>query len=83
MQNEHPGLPVPGYVPQSDENIRLVSAMKRSEEIILRSLDSIATMPLIDRRWLAIGRTSIEEGFMAINRSIFRPSRVTDIGDTS
>jgi hypothetical protein len=27
-------------------------------------------------RWLAIGKTDIEKGFMAVNRSVFRPSRV-------
>jgi hypothetical protein len=33
-------------------------------------------MSEVDQRWLAIGRTHIEQGFMAINRSIFRPERV-------
>lgn len=27
-------------------------------------------------RWLALGKTDVEKGFMAINRSIFRPARV-------
>lgn len=27
-------------------------------------------------RWLALGKTSIETGFMQVNRSIFRPARV-------
>lgn len=27
-------------------------------------------------RWLAVGRTDIEKGWMAINRSVFRPARV-------
>ncbi len=30
----------------------------------------------VDKRWLAIGRTAIEQGFMAVNRSIFKPGRV-------
>ena len=30
----------------------------------------------IDQRWLAIARTNIEQGFMALNRAIFRPERV-------
>jgi len=30
----------------------------------------------IDKRWLAIGRTQLEQAFMAINRSVFQPERV-------
>lgn len=27
----------------------------------------------------AIGRTAIEQGFMAVNRAVFQPERVTDL----
>jgi hypothetical protein len=29
-----------------------------------------------DARWIAIARTHIEQGFMALNRAIFKPERV-------
>lgn len=70
------GLPVHGYQPQSDAKVTLVNAMKKAEEGILRALDLLADDQDVDKRWLAIGRTSIEQGFMAINRSIFRPARL-------
>lgn len=70
------GLPVHGYQPQSDAKVALVNAMKKAEEGILRALDRLAEDQDVDKRWLAIGRTSIEQAFMAINRSIFRPARV-------
>lgn len=47
------------------------------EERVLRQLDWLKTMPDIDQRWLAIGRTHIEQAFMAINRAIFKPQRVS------
>lgn len=72
----HAPLPVSGYSTQSDENVSLVNNNKRREEKILRVLDEMATMPDIDKRWLAIGRTQIEQGFMAVNRSVFRPARI-------
>jgi hypothetical protein len=72
----HAPLPVSGYSTQSDENVSLVNKNKRREEKILRVLDEMATMPDIDKRWLAIGRTQIEQGFMAVNRSVFRPARI-------
>lgn len=74
--SEHHGLPVPGYRPQSAEAVAIVTEAKRAEERVLRMLDEIGARSDIDRRWLAIGRTSIEQGFMAVNRSIFQPGRV-------
>lgn len=75
------GLPVLGYPPQSSSNVDLVNSNKRMEESILRMLDAFAQAPDIDKRWLAIGRTQLEQAFMAINRAIFKPSRIEgDIG---
>jgi hypothetical protein len=71
----HQGLPVAGYKPQSDAAVDLVNKNKKMEEAILMVLDVLAQTEA-DKRWLAIGRTHIEQGFMAINRSIFKPERV-------
>ena len=76
---EHKPLPVEGYKPQSSETVALVNQNKRTEESILRALDEMKGDDDYDQRWLAIGRTHIEEGFMAINRAIFRPGRVKDV----
>lgn len=73
---KHCGLPVAGYKAQSEQSVQLVNGMKVTEEIVLRCLDDLAAMPDVDKRWLAIGRTQIEQGFMAVNRSIFKPGRV-------
>jgi hypothetical protein len=72
----HNPLPVAGYTGQTTERVDLVNMNKRMEEAVLRVLDDLATAPEIDRRWLAVGRTHIEQGFMAINRAIFQPTRV-------
>lgn len=70
------GLPVGGYKPQSDEAVELVNANKSAEEMVLRIFDDLATREDVDKRWLAIGRTQIEQGFMAANRAVFKPGRV-------
>jgi len=44
-------------------------------ERILRILDRYETSPETDKRWLAIGRSCIEQGFMAINRAVFEQNR--------
>lgn len=80
MSNEqHQGLPVAGYKPQSEEKVALVNENKLLEERILRQMDRLAAMPAgtVDPRWFSIGRTAIENGFMALNRSIFQPGRAS------
>lgn len=74
---EHVGLPVLGYKTQSTENVSRVNIMKQAEEEMLRRLDELAARKDIDQRWLAIGRTQMEQAFMAINRSVFQPTRIS------
>jgi hypothetical protein len=73
----HKGLPVAGYSAQSDHKVALVNAHKALEEQALRVLDQYGGDPEIDQRWLAIARTGIEQSFMALNRAVFRPGRVS------
>lgn len=78
MSSNISGLPVPGYQAQTPAAVAAVSRLKLLEERVLRELDAIARDAglSIDPRWLATGRTDIEKGFMAANRSIFRPGRI-------
>ncbi len=73
-------LPVAGYTAQPQSKIDEVNINKRLEEVVLRRLDDMDHMdiggPFIDRRWVQIARTHIEQGFMAANRAIFQPERV-------
>lgn len=82
-------LPVKGYQPQTEGKVALVNSFKVDEELLLRKLDALrdgnlpfSTAPgsvnhaMADQRWLAIGRTALEQAFMAINRAVFKPSRV-------
>lgn len=74
-------LPVSGYKPQTGSTVATVNGFKADEERVLRKLDALRDDPAIDGRWLAIGRTQLEQAFMAINRSVFKPGRVTLDGD--
>ncbi|GLS86676.1 hypothetical protein GCM10010873_16500 [Cypionkella aquatica] len=73
---EHAALPVHGCRPQPAAALERVNAMKQIEERVLRALDELKEFPETDQRWLATGRTDIEKGFMAVDRSVFKPSRV-------
>lgn len=80
-EKKHEGLPVAGYRAQSQEAVDLVNAFKQDEEELLRNLDRLTGREDIDQRWLAIGRTQLEQSFMAINRSVFRPGRIALAAD--
>ena len=70
-------MPVHGYKPQSQEAIDIVNSMKEMEERTLRFLEFLGESGHpVDGRWLAIGRTHIQQGFMAVARSVFQPARV-------
>ena len=71
-----PGLPIPGYTSQSPSSVALVTLHKHEEERILRHMDSLRENPEIDQRWLAIARTHFEQCCMALNRSVFKPTRI-------
>lgn len=74
MSDQHQGLPVAGYRPQNEANAALVNEHKAMEERILRHLDDLRGSG-VDERWLSIGRTKLEEAFMALNRAVFQPAR--------
>lgn len=81
---DHKGLPVSGYQPQSDAKVALVNEFKADEERMLRKIDDLLVVnpavpgipPTYDPRWAAIAKTHFQEGFMALNRSVFQPSRI-------
>lgn len=88
---QHTGLPVSGYkVQQPAVAVERVNRLKELEERVLRELDALADVapgngrpePYTDQRWLAIGRTQIQQGFMAAARSVFQPNRVQLPEDT-
>lgn len=69
----HDGLPVEGYAPQSQAAVDIVNVHKRMEERWLRLIEAYQGL---DPRWVAIAKTHIEQGFMALNRAVFKPGRV-------
>jgi hypothetical protein len=68
------GLLIQGYTPQSASNVDIVNRSKEAEERLLRFIDSLDGIG--DQRWLAVACTHVQEGFMALNRAIFKPTRI-------
>lgn len=73
----HQGLPVRGYVGQSNQNVDMVNVNKDIEERVLRRCDDMRQFVEFDQRWISIAFTHFQEGFMALNRAIFQPQRIS------
>jgi hypothetical protein len=71
---------IAGYRTLSDEEIGLINAFKAIECKLLGLLRDLEADQEIecDKRWVNIGRTHLEQAFMAINRSIARPVPMTE-----
>ena len=74
---DHKALPVKGYTDQNADKVRLVNVNKDVEERLLRIIDDMYDKGDADLRWLSVARTHFEEGFMALNRAVFQPERVS------
>lgn len=78
-EGEKAGLPVAGYKQtQSQAKIDIVNEGKILEEKVLRYIDKLDADKAIDvdKRFLAVGKTDIQKGFMSVFRSVFPPQRI-------
>ena len=87
MTEPTPMTPLPGYRPQSQANLDLVTMGKHIEERLLRYAEMVEQhinikANLGDPRMRAIGVTHIQLGFMALFRSIMNPGRIPVPEDT-
>lgn len=66
--------PIQGHTPLNQAQADLINMVKRAEQAVLQIVRDINDDADIDPRWLAIGKSDVEKGFMAICRSIARPN---------
>ena len=71
MDNQH--RKISGYRELNETEIKLMNLAKTHEGVILEFIEQLRDLPDTDKRWLAIGNTHIEQGFMALVRSIAKP----------
>lgn len=72
MDNQH--RYIAGYRELNAKEIEHVNSFKKIEGMLLDRLERLQEdVPKIDQRWLAIGKTHMEQAFMAVIRSITRP----------
>lgn len=66
-------LTITGYRKLSEKEITLMNDVKRIGNILGGLLDGFAESNEIDKRWLSIGRTHLQQGIMAVCRAIAKP----------
>ena len=72
MENQH--RKIKGYRELSQDEI---DAMNSIKEIAAQVGDLVASMrdglPEADKRWISIGATNLQQGFMALTRAVAKP----------
>lgn len=75
MENQH--RQIKGYRELSQEEIDVMNAIKGTANAVGELLDGLGetagTEYGPDARWLAIAKTDLQKGFMALTRSVAKP----------
>lgn len=72
MDNQH--KLIRGYRELSQEEIDLMNKVKATGEQLGDLIDELSSLVSTDKRWLAIGKTDLQTGIMALVRSIAKPT---------
>lgn len=73
VDNQH--KQIKGYRDLTVEEIATMNRLKELESLVLDIVDEMKERDF-GQRWVGIGLTHIEQGFMALNRSVAKPQRV-------
>jgi hypothetical protein len=72
MENQH--QLITGYRDLNQDEINLMNIVKGLAEKARAELEIVAESPEVDMRWVSIARTHLQQGFMALVRSIAKPT---------
>ena len=71
MENQH--RQIKGYRELNQDEIDLMNAVKELGPAISSVVDKLMSLDSTDKRWVAIGKTDLQKGLMALTRSIAKP----------
>ena len=72
MENQH--QKIKGYRELSQEEIDLMNKIKAQGEQLSALISELQAISTIDGRWVAIGKTDLQIGIMALVRSVAQPT---------
>jgi hypothetical protein len=65
---------ITGYKQLSPDQTEVINEAKRIGQLAGNLIDSLAHDKEIDQRWLAIAKTDLQKGFMALVRAVAQPN---------
>jgi hypothetical protein len=71
MENQH--RLIKGYRDLTPEEIGLMNDIKAKAEEVGALVERVAQLAETDKRWVAVGKTDLQKGFMALTRAVARP----------
>lgn len=72
MENQH--RKIKGYRELSQDEINLMNQIKELGVEIGSLVEKLESMDESDKRWVEIGKTDLQQGLMALTRSITKPT---------
>ena len=72
MDNQH--KKIKGYRDLTQNEIDAMNSIKAIAEQVKEITDGVSNIEGVDKRWLNIGITDLQKGFMAVTRSVARPT---------
>ena len=72
MENQH--RKITGYRELSQSEIDLMNEVKEQGKVLDALITQMTHNDEVDRRWLAIGTTNLQQGLMALTRAIAKPT---------
>ena len=71
MENQH--RKIKGYKELSQEEIDIMNVIKEHGATIGDLVERLRESDDLDQRWISIGATNLQQGFMALTRAVARP----------
>lgn len=71
MENQH--RKIVGYRELDEGEIQTMNDIKVAAKEIGDMVDQLFQDEAIDKRWLSIGKTHLQQGFMALTRAVAKP----------
>jgi hypothetical protein len=72
MDNQH--KMIKGYRDLSAEEIAAMNKVKEAGAAIGQLVDELKVMKGLDQRWISIGATDLQKGFMSLTRGVAQPT---------
>lgn len=80
MENQH--RRIEGYREFDEKDVDHISTIKSAEKDIGQLWQQIENIPGVDKRALALAKTSLQEGFMWFVRAVAKPTDVFTADDS-